>query len=96
MNNLSLLWNDYRYFPYERLLGKREVEALFGTEAVEQDGILQLQYAADTIERARRLTYFKGVRSADGIIVPDQIKLEASGNGNGNSWDPKKQSIPTL
>ena len=96
MNNLHLLWNDYRYFPYERMLGKREAKALFGTEPIEQDGILHLQNAADTIERAQRLTYFKGVRSADGVIVPDQAKLEASGNGNGGPWDPKEQPIPSL
>jgi hypothetical protein len=96
MNNLSLLWNDYRYFPYERMLGKREAKALFGTEPIEQDGILQLQNAADRIERSQRLTYFKGVRGTNCVIVPDQAKLEASGNGSGGSWDPKEQPIPSL
>jgi SAM-dependent methyltransferase len=96
MNNLSLFWNDYRYFPYERMLGKREVEALFNTEAVEQDGIIQLKYGSETINNAKRLTYFKGARSARNIIIPDQAKLEASGNGNGASWDSETQSFPSL
>jgi SAM-dependent methyltransferase len=96
MKNLSLFWNDYRYFPYERMLGKREVEALFNTEAVEQDGIIQLKYDNETIERTKRLTYFKGARSARRIIIADQAKLEASGNGNDSSWESETQSFPSL
>lgn len=96
MNSMDLLWNDYRYFPYERMLGKREAEVLFGTEAVEGDSILRLQYDTGAIQRAQRLTYFKAVRTADGIIVPDQTKLEASGDGNGGLWDPKQQPIPRI
>lgn len=96
MNSLDLLWNDYRYFPYERMLAKRETEMLFGAGAVEQDGGLRLQHATGDVNRARRLTYFKGVRTAHAIIVPDQTKLEASGNGNGSSWDYEQHPVPSL
>ena len=96
MSKVALQWNDYRYFPYERMLGRLEVEALFGAKPEERDGLLEVDGPANAAVLAQRLTYFKGMVTAHGTTVPDQVKLEASGNGNGSSWDPRHEPVPSL
>ena len=79
---LRLLWHDYRYFPYERMLAEREARLLFGVKP-EEDGGLLLKTKRPPGSNAQRLTYFKAVQNGVATVVPDQAKLEASGNGNG-------------
>jgi site-specific DNA-methyltransferase (cytosine-N4-specific) len=92
---LRLLWHDYRYFPYERMLAEREARLLFGVKP-EEDGGLLLKTKRPPGSNAQRLTYFKAVQNGVATVVPDQAKLEASGNGNGAAWDPAAEPVPSL
>jgi SAM-dependent methyltransferase len=94
MNQFRLLWHDYRYFPYEQMLAEREVLSFFGVRAHEAvDGV---RLRRKQLAGASRLTYFKAIQNGTCVIIPDQAKLEASGNGNGSGWDPRQQPIPSL
>jgi site-specific DNA-methyltransferase (cytosine-N4-specific) len=86
MTAVRLLWHDYRYFPYERMLAEREARLIFGVQAEQiEDGLLLSNEQLANMSTSR-LTYFKGVQNGVGVIVPDQAKLEASANGNGQGW----------
>ena len=93
---VRLLWHDYRYFPYERGLAKREARALFGRAPQEDPDGLALQGACECEDAPSRLTYFKAALAGQVLVVPDQAKLEATGNGNGSAWEPARQPIPSL
>lgn len=91
---VHLLWHDYRYFPYERMLGEREARLIFGARPEEvRDGLLFTNGQA-VVPGASRLTYFKAVQDDVSLVVPDQAKLEASANGNGQGWLPG--AVPSL
>lgn len=96
MSTIRLLWNSYRYFPYERALAKREAAMAFGREPAETDDGLEFDAAESIPVAARRLTYFNAVVNGDSAVVPDQAKLEATANGNGSAWDPDASSMPVL
>jgi SAM-dependent methyltransferase len=93
---LRLLWHDYRYFPYEQMLAEREASVLFGQKPEEVEEGLWVTNKNPNPDSAKRLTYFKAAQNGTSFIVPDQAKLEASGNGNGSVWDSKRQPIPAL
>src|SRR5262245_11279186 len=84
---LRLLWHDYRYFPYERMLAEREARQLFGVEPEKVDGGLLVDSRRAVGDR---LTYVKAVQNGESMVVPDQANLEASGNGS--AWGP----VPSL
>ncbi len=90
---MRLLWHDYRYFPYERMLAEREARLLLGEKPTEDGDALRLS-CSPAEELVNRLTYFKAAQTPDGILVPDQAKLEASGNGQ--AWNPRRDPIPSL
>jgi SAM-dependent methyltransferase len=90
---LRLLWHDYRYFPYERSLAAREAHLLFGVEPREADDGMVVN---SNRKVGGRLTYVKAVQNGSSLIVPDQARLEASGNGNGSAWDPQTQPVPSI
>jgi SAM-dependent methyltransferase len=96
MSTVRLLWHDYRYFPYERLLAEREARLLFGGQPEEAEDGLRLETRRPAGPGARRLTYFKAVQNGSALVVPDQAKLEASGTGNGSASDPSAQAGPNL
>jgi len=96
MSTFRLLWHDYRYFPYERMLAEREVRELLGTDLSDDGEALSVAAPAGARRVAQRLTYFKAVEADGGTLVPDQAKLEASGNGNGTAWDPRREPVPSL
>ncbi len=76
----KLIWNRYRYFPYERRFALAEVRALFGVSEIEEtlDALL-VPAGAVTPATAQRLTYFASVQFPDGtVIVPHQARLEAT------------------
>lgn len=78
---LQLVWNGYRYFPYEREFARREVKALMGTPGSDIDGglLIEVKDADAAYSKLRRLTYFRHVILPDGsIFIPDQVKLEES------------------
>jgi site-specific DNA-methyltransferase (cytosine-N4-specific) len=75
---VKLLWHDYKYFPYERLLAGREARFLFGARPEETEGGLLFRNRQAIGPEAARLTYFKAVQNGEATLVPDQAKLEAS------------------
>jgi SAM-dependent methyltransferase len=94
---MRLFWHDYRYFPYERDLARREVECLFGTPVCEADDGLDSPIVDADELAVRRLTYFKGVELASGqLLVPDQARLEASATSNGRMAQPSLFPMPNL
>lgn len=76
-------WQNYRYFPYERLLASRELQSLSSFQPIEHTDGLTLPVTENWKEIAHRSTYFSSVIADDGTIhVPLQAQLEASSNGN--------------
>ena len=93
---IQLLWHDYRYFPYERTLAEREARLILGAVPEKQETGLLFKSKRGIEPDTSKLTYFKAVQNGKSFAVPDQAKLEASGNGNGLAWDPSIQPIPSL
>ncbi len=82
-------WNGYRYFPYEREFARHEVWAIVGEEPRDTSGGLEIT-ATLSSDAAARLTYFRSVRLPSGqLVVPDQLRLEATTNGYSKSQDLK-------
>ncbi|MGD0857024.1 MAG: DNA methyltransferase [Dehalococcoidia bacterium] len=79
MSNINLLWNSYRYLPYERELAKKEVIALCNaTPRVGEKG-LEIPKDGLALQVFDRLTYFSAVTFPDGSIrTPDQARLETA------------------
>jgi SAM-dependent methyltransferase len=96
MKELRLLWQDYRYFPYEKMLAERETDLLFGEKSESSDEGLRVEGRRLEAHAASRLTYFKAADDGATLVVPDQAKLEASSSGNGSTWNPKHHPIPSL
>lgn len=78
MITTELLWHNYKYFPYERNLAFREIESITGLQPEENHLGLSVKSNKMPMEQLSRLTYFKGIRQADAILIPDQARLEAS------------------
>jgi site-specific DNA-methyltransferase (cytosine-N4-specific) len=88
MTTIRLLWHDYRYFPYERMLAEREARLIFGSQPKKVKDVLLIKTRSTDHTCFSRLTYFKGVDDEATVTVPDQAKLEVSGNANGQGWLP--------
>jgi site-specific DNA-methyltransferase (cytosine-N4-specific) len=71
-----LRWHDYRYYPYERDLARREVLAVLGLGDcdISEQGV-RLPHWVDA-EAANRLTYFSHVDGVTGAIPTIQARLE--------------------
>lgn len=71
-----LRWHDYRYYPYERDLARREVLAVLGLGNCDmsEHGV-RLPRWVDT-EAAERLTYFSHVGEGDRATPTVQARLE--------------------
>jgi site-specific DNA-methyltransferase (cytosine-N4-specific) len=84
MKTARLLWNAYKYFPYERDFANREVAKLLGRTPKHVSGGLEAEDTADdALLSFQRLTYFSEIVLADGrVVIPDQARLEASVVGN--------------
>src|SRR5262245_7182471 len=95
MSIIELLWHDYRYFPYERALARREIESIAGAQPKEHCVGLLVGTDQAQVKEMARLTYFKGIRRSSEVIVPDQARLEASAN-TGCKWDKDIHTTPTL
>ncbi len=79
METVLLQWNGYRYFPYERELAKREVQALLGAFPEEEKGGLRIPKNGFPLKTLDRLTYFRRIELPDGEKrIPDQTRLELS------------------
>jgi len=89
--NLYLKWHNYRYFPYERTLAVREVNALLSPKSISEvsNG---LNVCGDlALNKAKRLTYFSSVTSAKRTYATTQCRLE-QGSLNGNGVAVRKQA----
>ncbi len=80
---VHFLWQNYKYFPYERELARREVQALMGRKPSDDDVGLVVNVGSDWESTAERTTYFREVFSEIGdSIVPLQTQLETLKNGS--------------
>ena len=74
---MTLTWHEYRYYPYERELARRESAALLSgvqfREAV--DGINVV--GPFELDEIQRLTYFSGLRNGQSFTPTVQALLEA-------------------
>jgi site-specific DNA-methyltransferase (cytosine-N4-specific) len=77
--DLVLSWHNYRYFPYERRLARREVESLFGTPPrLNRKGMI-VPGNGQRAQIATRLTYTRAVLNGNGVLAePTQARLERS------------------
>ena len=75
---MRLTWHEYRYYPYERELARREASSLFAGATLREtlDGLEIL--GGNGYERAVRLTYFGGVASGGGAERTMQSRLESA------------------
>lgn len=92
---IQLRWHDYRYFPYERDLAKREVQALLRVDRCDlsKDGIRVFD-PIDT-ESATRLTYFSHVDCPAGVTPTIQKRLEEAAH-SGRSRQATRYSVHGL
>ena len=81
---MTLTWHEYRYYPYERELARRESSALLSgaqfREAV--DGINVV--GPFELDEIQRLTYFSGLRNGQSFIPTVQALLESSARNGKN------------
>ena len=91
--SLELQWSDYRRFPYEELLARREVDSLIGSHgSITQKG-LSVALNGHDVDDVARLTYFGTAELADGtVVVPDQALLEASARAASGVGAASRQS----
>jgi hypothetical protein len=76
---MRLTWHNYSYYPYERVLAAREIQALLdpATQTEVSDGI-EVQGHVETRQVAR-LTYFSGAVNGRGLVPTIQSQLEEAG-----------------
>lgn len=75
---MKIVWHNYRYYPYERELARRECASLLSG--------VQLNETIDGLEAAgavdpsiiKRLTYFSGLVNVDSFTPTVQDCLETS------------------
>lgn len=79
-STLTLHWQKYRLFPYERELGVREVRALLKpSDLVQNETLITLrtQSPISTLQPSlRRLTYFHSAEAGSKVIPTQQACLE--------------------
>ncbi len=75
---MKLVWHNYRYYPYERELARREsIKLLTGAQLSETDDGLDVVGAVD-IDIIKRLTYFSGLQNGKSFIPTLQADLETA------------------
>ena len=92
---MELTWHKYRYYPYERELGLREVESLLHPSAVrETDADLTVE-GAGRGGAADQLVYFSSWREGTESRRTLQARLEET-NGNGKNRQSTRYSVHGL
>lgn len=80
----SLIWHNYKYFPYEKDLALREISALLGAGAVELSNLGATAQSCATPSNASRLVYFSSFEdSQTGEHRATRQALLERVNGNG-------------
>lgn len=94
---LTFNLHNYKYFPYENSLARREIETLFGQKPfLHEEGIV-INAPPKWESLASRTTYFKEVSTVTGKnIIPLQALLEASANGGLHELKPGIYLAPNL
>ena len=79
--NIYLKWSEYKHFPYEKELARRELNSIFNTMSyVERDGEILLSTSSGLcVDVAKRLTYFSSYRSGQDLKLTTQRLLEQTG-----------------
>ena len=76
---IKLHFHEYRYFPYEKRLALREIEAQLGAKPRLVDDSVHVEVAVEKLPLVARLTYFsKAITDSGQVIIPDQTRWEAS------------------
>ncbi len=79
---LTFNLHNYKYFPYESTLARKEIETLFGRQSFLREEGIVIDVLGKWESLALRTTYFKEVSAINGkSVVPIQALLEASSNG---------------
>lgn len=75
---MELIWNSYRYYPYEKVLATREIFSLLRGASYDEidDGLLI--HDVEDADLADRLTYFSGYVNGHGFMPTVQARLENS------------------
>lgn len=93
---MDLRWHRYRYYPYERELAFREINALLTPARIaEQENGVRVSGSRSTIENAERLTYFSAAIDGARAVPTEQARLEC-GNGNGVNRQSTRYSVHGL
>ena len=81
---MKLTWHNYRYYPYERELARRESAAVLpGVQMRESVGGLDLAGSFDT-DSIRHLAYFSGLKKGQSFLPTKQHLLEATARSGKN------------
>ena len=59
----SLIWHNYKYFPYEKDLAAREVAMMLGAESVQLSAQGMQAHSCETPANASRLVYFSAFKA---------------------------------
>ncbi|MCC9596428.1 TRM11 family methyltransferase [Rubrivivax sp. JA1055] len=93
----SLIWHNYKYFPYEKDLAAREIFALLGAGAVELTNIGATAQSCATPSNASRLVYFSSFEdSRTGEHLPTRQALLERVSGNGRNRQSTRYSAHGL
>lgn len=81
---VDFFWHPYKYLPYEKRLAERELTILFGNLPVSHPSGFTVEVDGQVWEDiADRVTYFREAVAENGDrVIPQQVLLEASANGN--------------
>jgi site-specific DNA-methyltransferase (cytosine-N4-specific) len=81
---LNFVWRDYKFFPYEKVLGQMELESLFQTSNQPTPNGIRILGANERRwrELGRKATYFSHCTSEDfSVQETDQKLIEDTANG---------------
>ncbi|MFB5269390.1 DNA methyltransferase [Paenibacillus enshidis] len=90
-----LFWNNYKYFPYEKEMAIKEVEALLNPQEIysENDTLnIELDETDSLREKIKKLTYFSKVESDSETIIPSQARVEQTIGNSTNSRQATRYS----
>lgn len=80
---MKLTWHNYKYFPYEKELGLREIETLLGSQEIRDEGRYVDIGRPKNPSHASRLTYFSTIATSSEQPLQTQQRLLELVNGNG-------------
>jgi site-specific DNA-methyltransferase (cytosine-N4-specific) len=90
---MELLWQPYRFFPYEKSLATREVEALLEPIRVQETPLGLQVKTSKGVERAMQLTYFRSLVANGVEHRTKQSLLEATAVGESGNRQGTRYSV---